>query len=343
MKIRTKFLLGLLVVAVCGSALALRAARTDDGVNAKLFALFPQFDADRSGTLSPEEQGRAVAAVRKQYGETWARQVQGLFKLAAADGVVSKARWREQAAGFGQIKKQTFRVAMRDGVHLATDVFLPSGPGPFPVVLARTPYNREQQAGGAQQYGQAGMAFVVQDMRGRFASEGENLPFVGCGWGEHQDGVDTLVWLRQQPWCNGKIGTQGASAGGITQNLLAGAAPEGLVAQHINVAAESLFDVSYIGGAFRKADVENWMTGNKFDAKALLLTHQHPTYDDYWRTMDTVLKYPVMNVPAMHVGGWFDMSQRRRRRTALPQQPDASRLWFRPVVRPLPRWRDERH
>ncbi len=308
MKLKLRIGLGLLVVALCGAAFALRSARADDGINAKLLALFPQFDANRDAVLSPAEQERAVAAVRKQYGEYWARQVKALFKLAAAEGAVSQARWQEQATGYGQVHTQTVRIAMRDGVHLATDVYLPTGPGPFPVVLSRTPYNRQQQAGAAQSFVRAGQVFVAQDMRGRFASEGENIPFVGCGWGEHQDGVDTLAWLRQQPWCNGQIGTLGASAGGITQNLLAGAAPAGLRAQYIIVAAASLFhDTAYIGGAFRKADVENWTTQNKFDARALQLMHTHLTYDDYWRTFDTSLKFSSMNVPAVHQGGWFDM------------------------------------
>jgi len=206
------------------------------------------------------------------------------------------------------LPKQIHHVAMRDGVKLATDVYLPEGKGPFPVLLSRTPYGRVGHGGGAAGLVRAGVACVVQDMRGRFDSEGENMPFIGCGWGEHQDGVDTLAWLRQQPWCNGKIGTIGGSAGGITQNLLAGAATNGVTAQHITVAAASLFhDAVYTGGALRKADIENWTTGNKFDPKALLLMRTHTSYDDYWRQLDTALKFSVMNAPAIHVGGWFDM------------------------------------
>jgi predicted acyl esterase len=204
--------------------------------------------------------------------------------------------------------KQTVHVAMRDGVKLATDVYLPEGSGPFPVLLSRTPYGRVNHGGGAAGLVRAGVVCVVQDMRGRFDSEGENIPFIGCGWGEHQDGMDTLAWLRKQPWCNGKIGTIGGSAGGITQNLLAGAATNGVTAQYISVAAASLYhDIVYTGGALRKADVENWTTQNKFDPKALLLMREHPSYDDYWRQFDTALKFSVMTAPAVHVGGWFDM------------------------------------
>ncbi|TAN36786.1 MAG: CocE/NonD family hydrolase [Verrucomicrobia bacterium] len=311
MKIPTALrLAAALMVLVCGLVMEACGVHADDSVNAKLLALFPQFDADHNGKLSSDEQAKTLAFVRKQYGAVWAQRVQALFKAAADDGSVLQARWQEKARRYGQVSQETFRVAMRDGARLATDVYLPDDKGPFPVILVRTPYSRIQMAKGpAENMVNNGFAYVIQDSRGRFDSEGENLPFVGCGWGEHQDGVDTLAWIQQQPWCNGKIGTEGGSAMGITQNLLAGAGAgtNGLTVQHVNVAAESLFEVSYIGGAFRKADVENWMTGNKFDAKSLLLTHQHPTYDDYWRTMDTSLKYSVMNIPAMHVGGWFDM------------------------------------
>lgn len=207
------------------------------------------------------------------------------------------------------LPKQIFRVAMRDGVKLATDVYLPEGKGPFPVIFTRTPYSRVGHGGGMVGFVRAGAACVVQDMRGRFDSEGENLPFAACGWGEHQDGVDTLTWIRQQPWCNGKIATIGGSAGGITQNLLAGATTTNApTAQYITVAAASMYhDIAYTGGAHRKADVENWTTHNKFDPKALELMRTHPDYDDYWRQFDTTRKFSSMTAPAVHIGGWFDM------------------------------------
>ena len=299
----------LLLVATCSALLLAGCAHADESVNAKLHALFPRFDANRDAVLSAAEQASAVAAVRKQHGDYWAQQVQVLFKLAAAnDGSVTLARWQEQAENYGKIRKETFRVAMRDGARLATDVYLPNGPGPFPVILMRTPYGRVQQGKGpGENAANSGYAFVIQDARGRFDSEGENIPFVGCGWGAHRDGVETLAWIKKQTWCNGKIGTEGASAMGITQNLLAGAAPAELTAQHITVAAESLFNTTYVGGAFRKGDVEGWTSGNKYDPKALELERTHLCYDDYWRTLDSSLKYSAMNVPALHIGGWFDM------------------------------------
>ena len=200
---------------------------------------------------------------------------------------------------------KTYHVTTRDGVRLATDVTLPTGKGPWPVILARTPYNRRRSSG--RTIASGGYAYVVQDMRGRFDSQGRNLPFIGCGWGKHSDGAETVAWVLKQPWCNGKIGTLGGSAGGITQNMLAGTQPKGLSSQYIQVAATSLYHhATYVGGAFRHSQVVGWLRQNRFDAEALKIMRAHPTYDTYWHEYDTALKHGVMNVPAVHVGGWFD-------------------------------------
>ena len=95
------------------------------------------------------------------------------------------------AAGGAEAPRQrSAMVAMSDGVKLSTDVHLPAGKGPFPAVLMRTPYNKAR--GGGRGYARLGYAIVAQDMRGRFASQGENLPFIGCGWVDHSDGADTV-------------------------------------------------------------------------------------------------------------------------------------------------------
>src|SRR5690242_1012886 len=111
----------------------------------------------------------------------------------------------------------TVMVPMRDGTLLATDVYLPAGNGPWPVALARTPYGRTdfQNTGGGHggiaisDLLKSGIALVVQDTRGRGASQGLGLPVVDDGWGERQDGLDTVNWIRSQPWYNGKIATYG--------------------------------------------------------------------------------------------------------------------------------------
>lgn len=205
----------------------------------------------------------------------------------------------------------TVMVPMSDGTRLATDVYLPTAGGPsWPARLIRTPYGRVHRNRECGSKAERGYAIVVQDMRGRFDSQGRGLAFVDCGWGEHQDGVDTLKWMLAQPWCNGRIGTEGASAMGITQCMLAPADPPGLVAQYILVAAPSLYHhASYVGGALRAALVIGWLTDGGFDPDNIWMNSLHPFYDDHWRRLDSIAEASRIRVPAVHFGGWFDVFQ----------------------------------
>jgi predicted acyl esterase len=200
--------------------------------------------------------------------------------------------------------KQTLMVAMRDGVKLATDVYSPATNGSWPVILARTPYNKVLGAGFATQGVTREFVVVVQDVRGRFASEGENLAFDR----DMPDGFDTIEWVAKQPWCNGRIGTWGGSAGAITQLQLAGSGTDKLACQHLVVGGPSLYhDVVYSGGVFRKALVEDWLRVSQFSPEALKLWVGHPDYDDYWRERDVTQKYGRIDAPAVHIGGYWDI------------------------------------
>ncbi len=202
----------------------------------------------------------------------------------------------------------TFRVPMRDGVHLATDIYLPApDAAPLPVLLIRTPYNRTRYNNEFGAWaGRWNYAVAVQDVRGKFDSEGKAMAFLDDGWGERQDGVDTIRWLRRQKFCNGKVGTVGASAMGIAQQMLAPAAPEGLACQYILVAAASLYHhAAYPGGVFRKSMNEEWLRGNGYET-SLAITRQHPLYDSYWQQLDAVRFAARIKAPAIHYAGWFD-------------------------------------
>ena len=86
-----------LFASVVVLVLVLYGVRADDSVNAKLRALFPRFDADHNGALSPDEQAAAIADVKAKHGERWAEQVATLFKAAAsADGKIGRASCRER-------------------------------------------------------------------------------------------------------------------------------------------------------------------------------------------------------------------------------------------------------
>jgi len=127
-------------------------------------------------------------------------------------------------------------VTMRlsDGTHLAADVYLPAGaPGPWPAILERTPYNKlgAPLVLSAKYFASHGYAVVVQDVRGRFESEGEFYPFGNEG----PDGVETVAWVRAQPWCDGRVATIGLSYSSCTQTSLAALDPPGLAAQFVSM------------------------------------------------------------------------------------------------------------
>jgi len=203
----------------------------------------------------------------------------------------------------------TVMVPMSDGVKLATDVYLPNLGGPaWPVRLVRTPYGRViyDNEYGAQ--ARRGYAMVLQDMRGRFDSEGKDLAFVESGWSWHTDGVDTVEWILAQPWCNGKIATEGASAMGITQYMLGGADVPKLACQYILVAAPSLYHhATYIGGGLRASLVVGWLTNNNFHPDNIWLVALHPFYDFRWQSVDAIARAEHATAPAVHFAGWFDV------------------------------------
>ncbi len=117
------------------------------------------------------------------------------------------------------------RVRARDGVHLGTDVYLPAGAGPWPATLVRTPYGRTFYHADADRLCGDGVAVVVQDVRGRFDSEGE----WDLGAGDLADGADAVAWIRAQPWSDGRVAGRGASYPGMTTWRTAIANPPGLV------------------------------------------------------------------------------------------------------------------
>ncbi len=178
-------------------------------------------------------------------------------------------------------------VPMRDGVQLAADVYLPSKdglaavPGRFPVILSRTPYDKEARDfdppyGWVRDSVHHGYAAVIQDVRGTHASGGAFNPIMDEGWGEHQDGVDTAAWLVRQPWSDGHVGTSGMSYMGATQVMLALTHPPGYVTGFIEVPAVNQFTESFlfVGGAFNLGATLPWAMMMSRDAAAHLPSPQ---------------------------------------------------------------------
>ena len=162
------------------------------------------------------------------------------------------------------------RIAMPDGVRIATSLYLPKHyEGRLPTVLIRVPYGRTAFAEGyeyATYFAEHGYAALVQDLRGTGESEGELLPWRDAGG----DGAATLEWIASQPWSNGKVGTFGCSALGESQFALAvrnDPAHAAMIASGAGGAVGSFggrygyFGV-FEGGVFQLASGFGWFAGN---------------------------------------------------------------------------------
>jgi hypothetical protein len=234
------------------------------------------------------------------------------------------------------------KVVLRDGVTLIADVYRPEGDGRHPVLLTRTPYDRHGGLEAGPALASHGYVVVMQDVRGRYGSEGVFYPFRN----EAADGYDTVEWAAALPNSNGKVGMFGGSYVGATQMLAAGATPPHLVAIHPVVTASDYYEGwTYQGGALMQWFTSSWATGLAEDtlqrraaeraaAPAWVETLPvesyrlldpppvselapyyrdwlaHETADDYWRAVRVKDRYGDMSVKALHQGGWHDIFSR---------------------------------
>ena len=165
-------------------------------------------------------------------------------------------------------------VPMRDGVHLATDIYLPPADAALPVLLERTPYDKEgtnhadfsvaepaprSKPEIARRFAAYGYVFVLQDCRGRYGSEGVFRKYMS----EAEDGADTIAWIMAQPWCNGRIGTLGLSYGAHVQAALATLDPPGLAAMFLD------------SGGFSSAYHSGIRQGGAYELKQLTWALKH--------------------------------------------------------------------
>ncbi len=233
-----------------------------------------------------------------------------------------------------QIRRQIdVRIPMRDGVELTADIYLPEGEGAFPVLLSRTPYDKTRGARRAEEFVEHGYAVVVVDSRGIHGSGGAWSPYVT----EAEDGYDTQEWIGRQSWCDGNIGMYGSSYPGFTQLLPAPFRSE-FVKAVVPIAAQSdnYGSIWYTNGLYHQALALRWGAsqaalaagGERPEVNWMrLMTHlpvkdalaqvglespfvsgtlRHSTYDDFWRRMSIRHLYEEMDVPALHITGWYD-------------------------------------
>jgi len=245
-------------------------------------------------------------------------------------------------------------VQMRDGVGLRADIYRPMEEGRYPVLLERTPYNKSLtvMAIGAMDPVRAverGYAVVIQDVRGRYRSEGTFYPFVN----EVNDGYDTVEWVASQPWADGKTGMFGGSYVGATQWLAAVGGPPHLTAICPMITAADYHEGwTYQGGACAWGFLVSW-TLAYLGAEAVVRRHEagdisleeidryvaaidgmaeqfgflplrefphlrelapyfydwlaHPGADEYWQAIGIAERHGRIGVPALNLGGWYDI------------------------------------
>jgi uncharacterized protein len=245
-------------------------------------------------------------------------------------------------------------VAMRDGVELATDAWIPSAT-PAPTLLVRLPYGKDLPQ--LLAYGlvpnvfalvEAGYAVVYQDCRGTWRSGGEFVPMLN----EPNDGADTVAWLLRQPWCDGNIGSYGPSYLGFTQwASVSGGAPVKAIAPAVTTTDYYTTPWFSEGGAASWHTLQSWPTqmamvetlrqlgrgagdpqllgelmGMMADPQphleALPSSRQpavekvwpwftqilsHASRDEWWQDLSVLDRAEQVTVPALHIGGWFDI------------------------------------
>ena len=227
------------------------------------------------------------------------------------------------------------KMPMRDGVDLSGDIYLPDAPGPFPTALIRTPYdnNTPESIASARAFAQDGYACVVQDVRGRWDSDGTYYPFHN----EAADGFDTHEWIGRQPWSNGRIGMSGPSYLGLVQWLSAPLASPYLtcLAPRV-VCAEFLGGLVRPGGALQLTTALTWgMRTNARTAQSIAFHNwteafhtlpiadldlragrrldfwrdwlAHDRYDEYWEDISVAHRWHEIGVPALNMSGWYDL------------------------------------
>ncbi len=233
------------------------------------------------------------------------------------------------------IEELDVKVELRDGVRLSANIYRPDARGRFPALLMRTPYGNGGPGSDTGHYfASRGYAVVLQDVRGRFESEG----VFDAMQNEGPDGYDTQLWLGEQPWCNGRIGTIGGSYVGYTQWITAVENAPGVTAMFPVVGFGDLHDMAYSGGAFRMRLFSGWshemsspfiVAQDYLDSTrdqvfySLPLIGQdrllgwripflrdwlsHPARDRYWDRTTIRGRYNKISAAACNVGGWFDI------------------------------------
>lgn len=226
------------------------------------------------------------------------------------------------------VKEERVKVPMRDGVHLAAEIYRPDAPGQFPVLMLLRYFGEGKRQ--ADFFAPRGYAVALVSCRGRLGSEGTWVPY--CN--EPRDGFDAQQWLGQQPWSNGRIGTFGISYNAFTQTMPAPLASPFLKCLFPVEGQQTNFGHLYNDGVMQLNVVFEFGLHTKQGGQIQkIFRYDHPhyrrlpllaavddfpnvqhvkdwfkhcRYDDYWKSYGIKEKYPRIQAPAYFVTGWYD-------------------------------------
>jgi uncharacterized protein len=235
----------------------------------------------------------------------------------------------------------------RDGVVLRADIIRPRSSGSYPTLVYRTPYGKHNAIREFSIFRKAldrGYALVLQDVRGRYASEGDFYAYLHEG----KDGYDTIEWAAHQPWSNGNIGTFGLSYPGAVQWLAAIENPPHLKAMAPFMTFSTPRNFFYSGGVFDGSWLEwiwdniapdirvkknlpgprtyeealaTWSTDHQRmqtflpmedlpDLKQIAPFYydwlKHPAWDSWWNWAELRDKYTCVHAAVLNLSGWYD-------------------------------------
>ncbi len=268
-----------------------------------------------------------------------------IVAVVLGSATVPRSLWAQANRAVGVVDSNV-AVSMRDGVVLRADIRRPADAVRHPTLVYRTPYGKTETTNGAlvDMAVERGYAVVVQDVRGRYASDGDFRAYTQEG----ADGFDTIEWAAAQPWSNGRVGTFGLSYPGAVQWLAAVQSPPHLVAMVPAMTFASPTHFWYTGGVWDGSWLEwAWMNmapdlrrrsgapgpQTYQDARAAWAADgaamqeflprldmpvlkgvaewyyewmRHPAYDPWWDWAELTNKYARVSAAVLNISGWYD-------------------------------------